>query len=55
MKRGRVVYQGQTVAVTESADGSVQLPNGSLVAETLVAANYRYTPHRLTQTALANT
>ena len=36
MKRGRVVYQGQTVAVTESADGSVQLPNGSLVAETAV-------------------
>ncbi|MEG0923243.1 MAG: fumarylacetoacetate hydrolase family protein [Comamonas sp.] len=36
MKRGRVVYQGKTLAVTESADGRVQLPDGCVVAETAV-------------------
>ncbi|WP_218241849.1 fumarylacetoacetate hydrolase family protein [Comamonas fluminis] len=33
MKHGRVIYQGQTLAVTESADGRVQLPDGRLVSD----------------------
>ena len=36
MKHGRVIYQGQTLAVTESADGRVQLPNGAVVDDTAV-------------------
>ena len=36
MKHGRVIYQGQTLAVTESADGRVQLPDGRVVSDAAV-------------------
>ena len=36
MKHGRVIYQGRQLAVTESSDGRVQLPDGKVVAETEV-------------------
>ena len=39
MKHGRVVYQGQVLAVTESADGRVQLPDGSIVGKKLVKSS----------------
>ena len=33
MKHGRVIFEGQTLAVTQSADSRVQLPDGRVVAE----------------------
>ena len=36
MKHGRVIFEGQALAVTESADGRVQLPGGQVVDETAV-------------------
>ena len=36
MKQGRIIFEGQTLAVTESTDGQVQLPDGRVVAETAV-------------------
>ena len=36
MKHGRVIFEGQTLQVTEGPHGQVQLPDGRLVAETAV-------------------
>ncbi len=36
MKHARVMYQGREIAVTESTDGKVQLPDGSALCETEV-------------------
>ena len=57
MKHGRVIFEGQTLAVTESADGRVQLPDGRVVAEadvqwlpplecgTIIALGLNYADH----------
>ena len=36
MKHGRVIFEGQTLAVTQSVDARVQLPDGRVVAEDAV-------------------
>ena len=36
MKHARILHQGQIVSVTEAADGGVQLPGGSVIAENQV-------------------